>query len=291
METSSKNNISQVSSFIDEAFDPKRISDYQLFLQLNNDRILASVLDKQKNKYIAFEYYSFPLVFSTEQLPDVIEQAGLKSKIISHKYKKVSCLISDTPSTLVPDALFEEESKKSFLKFNTSLQGNELVLSNDILSLGAKSVFSVPFGIKAKLDSMFHSVSYHHVSSALLNALLSQTRSNNKKQLFVHIQPSSFQVILTEGKKLLFYNSFNQHSAEDFIYYLLFVCEQLSLNPETIDTTVLGEIEKTSAIYSVLQKYVRHIKFGERNDTADLSYQLQTFPRHFYFSLFNQSLA
>jgi hypothetical protein len=282
-----KNTISQINSFIDEAFDLNKLNDYQLVIQLAYDGIFATVLDKSKNKYIAFEYYSFQHTFNGEGLAEQLDEVLKQSKIVAQRYKKVTCCLGSGFSTLIPEALFEEDRKKAFLKFNTSLQGDELVLSDDIINLGAKNVFALPFSVKAKLDGQYSNVTYHHFSSALLDALLSQTRNTTKKQLFIHIQSSSFQVILIEGKKLLFYNSFNHHSAEDFIYYLLFVCEQLSLNPETIDAVLAGEIERTSSIFAILQKYVRNVRFAERTDHADLSYQLQTFPRHFYFSLFN----
>lgn len=290
MTTEIRNHITQVSSFIDEAFDIKRINDIHLLMQIGQDGVQMAVLDKQKNKYIAFEYFSFQNVFSFELAAELLEKTSKESKILGPAYKSVSCSLVSPWVTLVPDALFGEESKKNFLKFNTALQGDELILADDILNLGAKNVFALPLSIKSKLDSLFSKVSYHHFSSSLIDGLLSQTRNQSKKQLFVHVCSGSFQVVVIEGKKLLFYNSFNHHTAEDFIYYLLFVCESLNLNPEQIETIVLGEIEKSSAIYAMLLKYVRNVKFGSRTDNADLSYQLQTLPRHFYYSLFNNYL-
>jgi hypothetical protein len=64
----------------------------------------------------------------------------------------------------------------------------------------------------------------------------------------------------------------------------------LQLNPENIEVILLGEVEKNSEIYSIAQKYIRNLKFGERNDNADYSYQLQTLPKHLYFTLFNSYL-
>jgi hypothetical protein len=148
----------------------------------------------------------------------------------------------------------------------------------------------LPLTLKAKLDPMFANISYHHFSSGLIDNLLTQNKNQVKKQLYVHVQSSHFETILIEGKKLIFYNTFNHHSAEDLIYYLLFVCEQLQLNPENIETILLGEIERNSAIYEIAQKYIRNLKFGERPEIADYSYQLQTFPKHFYYSLFNNYL-
>ena len=121
----------------------------------------------------------------------------------------------------------------------------------------------------------------------MIDTLVLQNKNQTGKKLFVHVQPSHFEAVTIDGKQLLFYNTFNYHSAEDFVYYLLFVCEQLQLNPETIDVILLGEIERNSTIYTLTQKYIRKIKFGERNDGAQYSYQLQTLPVHYYFTLFN----
>lgn len=291
MTTDIKHKITKVNSFIDESFDAKQVSNFHLSLQIGNDGILATVYDKPKNKYIAFEYFSFQQVFNFDVIADLIDLATKESAIIAYKYKSVVCSVINNLSTLVPNPLFEEDRKKTYLKFNSSLQGNEFILADEIKNLDAQNVFALPFSLKAKLDGLFNNISYQHFSTGLIDSLLAQNRNQTKKQVFVHIQQSHFEVIVIEGKKLLFYNTFNHHSAEDFIYYLLFVCEQIQLNPETIEFVLLGEIEKTSAIYNIMQKYARHIKFGARTDNTEFSYQLQTFPRHFYFTLFNHFLS
>jgi len=291
MTTDIKHKISKVNSFIDESFDPKQISNFHLSLQIGNDGLLAAVYDKPKNKYIAFEYFSFQQVFNFDVIADLVDLVAKESTIIAHKYSSVVCSVVHNLSTIVPNPLFEEDRKKLYLKFNSSLQGDELILTDEIKNLDAQNVFALPFSLKAKLDGMFANISYKHFSSGLMDSLLAQNRNLTKKHVYIHIQQSHFEVILIEGKKLLFYNTFNHHSAEDFIYYLLFVCEQLQLNPETLEFILLGEIEKTSGIYAIMQKYARHIKFGARTDNTEFSYQLQTFPRHFYFTLFNDFIS
>ena len=117
--------------------------------------------------------------------------------------------------------------------------------------------------------------------------ILAQSKNQTTKKVAVHVYATHFEVAVIEGKNLLFYNTFNYQTPEDFIYYLLFVYEQLQVNPETIEAIFLGEIEKNSEIYTLTQKYIRTVKFGERSDNADYSYQLQTLPKHFYFTLFS----
>lgn len=291
MTTEIKNKLTQLHSFIDEAFDAKKTASYQLLLQVGISDILISILDKQKNKYIALEKYAVSNVHNFDGVNELLDTLIKESKLVNHKFQSVTCTIVNNLSTLVPNALFEEERKKMYLKFNATLQGDELVLVDEIKNLDAKNVFALPISLKGKLDGQFSNVKYHHASSTLIDSLVGNNKNQTGKKLYVHVQETHFETVVIDGKNLIFYNTFNYQSPEDFIYYLLFVYEQLQLNPEKIETILLGEIEKTSAMYTFTQKYIRTIKFGERADSSDFSYQLQTLPKHFYFTLFNSYLA
>jgi hypothetical protein len=284
-----KNKTSRLQSFIDEAFDAKKTASYELMLQLSVNQLLIAVNDRSKNKYIALEEYTFGSVYNFDAVAELLDPLLKESILAHHKFQSVVCTIVNSLSTLVPNALFEEDRKKMYLKFNTALEGNELVMVDDIKSLEAKNVFALPFTIKAKLNYHFNNIKYHHASSTLIDSLVADNINKPGKKLFIHVQSTHFEAVVIENKNLLFYNTFNHYSAEDFIYYLLFVCEQMQLNPETAEVTILGEIEKNSAIYSIANKYIRNLKFGERSDDAsDYSYQLQTLPKHYYYTLFNR---
>jgi hypothetical protein len=234
------------------------------------------------------ESYSFQQVYSFETVVELLDVLLKESKVLLHKYKLVSCMLLNSQSTIVPAPLFQDTDKQTYLKFNTALDNQEAVLADTIKMLDAKNVFALPLVLKNKLSGVYPTINFHHFSSVLIDNLLAQNKNKPNKKLFVYIQPSSFQAIVIEGKNLLFYNTFNYHTPEDFIYYLLFVCEQLQLNPETIETLLLGELEKNSAYYAIAYKYIRNLKFGERPDGNDYSYQLQTLPKHFYFNLLSE---
>lgn len=306
MSTEIKNKITLASSFIDEAFDAQKVSDYQLTIQIGSDGILVAINEKhvpghstaarttsnepQKNKFIAFESYRFQYIYGFAAISDILDVLTVESKLIPHKYGTVACVIVNNLSTIIPSPLFENDKKGMYLKFNATLQIDDLVEIDELKNLDAKNIFALPSGLKKKLGDLYNKVTYHHFSSVLIEGLLFQNKNQIIKKLFVHVQPSHFEALVIEGKKLLFYNTFNHHTAEDFIYYLLFVCEQLQLNPENIEVVLLGEIEKNSEIYSITQKYIRNLKFAERTDDADFSYQLQTIPKHNHFTIFNNYL-
>lgn len=285
-----KHKLIQINSFIDEAFDTER-ADLKLIMRLSVDSVVIAVNDTLKNKYIAFESFTFQNVYSFELVNELLDELLKKSKIIKHKYKRMICILVNDSATIVPKAIYEDDKKKLYLKFNTSVNDDDLILTDELKSLDGKNIFSINIAIQAKLNSLNNNIQYHHSSTILIETLLKQNKNKTGKKLIVHMQLSHFQIIVIEDKNLLFYNTFNHHSAEDFIYYLLFVCEQLQLNPENIELTFIGEIEKNSNIYSITQKYIRHIQFGERYDSADYGHQLQHFPKHFYFTLFTNHLA
>ncbi len=291
MTTGTQNKITQVHSFIDEAFDAKKTASCQLVFQISIGEIHIAVNDRQTNKFIALEKYSLQQVYNFDGVAEQLNTIIKESLLTGHKFQIVSCIIVNNVSTLVPNQLYESDRKKMYLKFNASLEGDEYIDVDEIKSLEAKNVFALPLSLKMKLDSEYMNVNYHHISSTLIDELVSANKNQSGKKIIVHVQPDQFQILLLDGKNFLFYNTFSYHSPEDFIYYLLFVFEQLQLNPEKIETVLLGEIEKSSAVYTLTHKYIRHLKFGERSDNFDYSYQLQTLPKHSYFTLFNSYLS
>ncbi len=282
-----KYKLSKLNSIIDETFDKNKSVFYQLIMQLSVDGIYLCVYDFVTLKYIAFEHFSFQNTFTIDATAEVIESVEEESLLFKLNYKKVNCLVTHNVVTLVPNALYDAEKKKLFLKLTTAIDNSSIVLVDELKSLESKNIFALPINIKSKLDTIHSNIVYNHFSSGVIENLLLQTKNQNKKQLFVHVQGSHFEVIVIDEKKLIFYNSFNHHTTEDFMYYLLFVCEQLELNPETIDLVLLGELDRNSNLFSLITKYVRNVKFGERKDTAHFGYKLQSIPKHFYFSVFN----
>jgi hypothetical protein len=121
--------------------------------------------------------------------------------------------------------------------------------------------------------------------------LLNSKKEKALSSLHVHILPSSFQFIAIKGQKLELYNSFSYQSSEDFIYYLLFVLDQLGINNEEASISLTGNVEKNSVIYSILHKYIKTLTFGKRPENLKFSYILEEIPSHFHSALFNQYLC
>jgi len=158
MQTETKTKLSIATSFIDEAFDTRLTSTYQLLVQVSIHSILVAVNEKSKNKYIAFENFTLHNLYSFDVMPEVLDSLAKESKLMNHKYKAVDCIIANNLSTLVPTALYDDNRKKMYLKFNVNHEGDQLVMVDDIKSKDAKNVFALPLGIKSKFDFLYSNV-------------------------------------------------------------------------------------------------------------------------------------
>ena len=104
--------------------------------------------------------------------------------------------------------------------------------------------------------------------------------------MHAHVRQGQFDVIITDNGKLLLSNIYTYHSAEDFIYFLLFAGEQLKLNPEKIDLEISGEVESDSALLNIARKYVRNVRFAERPAGVRFTDGFSQFPPQYHYGLF-----
>ena len=107
------------------------------------------------------------------------------------------------------------------------------------------------------------------------------------KLLWLNIRSNKIDIVVSENKKLLLLNSFSFQTNEDILYYTLFVCEQLELNPEKIPMTVTGDIEDHSILYQLLNQYIRNISIPEEPTLGLFSFSENDLPFHHYAMLYN----
>jgi len=280
-----------VISLIDESIKETNFLDCHLTLQLGYEGLTYSVLDTKRNKYLGVESYNFQNIFHYTDLSTEVSNIIKSNPLLQKKYKSQGVALVNLKSTLVPSPLFEKDKKDTFLKLNHTIEEDEIVQTDFLRNVEAYNIFAISKSIESTIKKYFDRVSFRHFSSCLIESILKQNKNQTDKNVFVHVQSSHFEIIVCEGKKLIFYNSFAHQTSEDFIYYLLFTCEQLKLNPETLNLILIGEVEKNSALNSILKKYIRNIKFGERPESFEYSYKLDQIPKHFYYNLFNQFLC
>lgn len=269
-------------SIVDESIDFVENHHLNLFLSYSNQILRALIFDEKKQVFLALEQYS------SERLWDNIPEDAL---LFSGKFKEVKILVDSPSFTFIPVELFDQHQAEKYLNFNAQTSYAEKILVNDLKSCHAKLIFTQRFETLNIFQKKFPLAKYFHLASPLIESLSMLLKNTKGDHFFVGVHAKKLEIVIVSEGNFKYYNSFSYETPEDFIYYCLFVCEQVGLNPETIQVLLGGDIYKTSPEFEMLYKYFREITFIKRNDQFNYSYKFDKLVLHPYFSFFNLALC
>jgi len=264
----------------------------QLFVAINNDHFAYVLLDKEKNKFVALREYRFVYPYTLESRLGQLQSIRETDELLKENIFQTICVaVSTTKFTLIPAHFYQKEIERDMLAMVCNVTHEEAVYSDQLKYVDARIVYALDKNLLAEIGSWFDGAKLFFGATGLIESQLLFNKNATEKTLTVNVRMQDFDLLVTEANRLLFFNSFRYQTSEDFMYYILFTCEQLGLNPENIALKFTGDIEKTSAAYFISSKYIRNIYFAERSDIYQFSYGFDKLPSHFQYSLFSQPLC
>jgi hypothetical protein len=267
-------------SKIDESFRESNSPDYDLVLQVTGRSCAYSILDHDNNRFIAIESYGV-------SLSTVIDQ----NQWLKNSLRSVRVIVENNRSTLIPSVLFEEAEKETYLNFSVEPEVDEKVLFDRLPRLDIVNIFGVSKSLHDQITGFFPGAKVCHVSSLLIESLWMNFKNLiTGKRIFIYVREEAFNMMIFEMKQLVYSNAFHFREPEDFIYYVIFVMEQLNLNPEEISVTLLGNISTKTTHFDLIFKYIRNVDFALRNESSRYSYVFDDVPGHAFYPLLNPVL-
>jgi hypothetical protein len=263
----------------DESFDAAETQKYDLTFELGEKSFGFSILDTVKNRYLAIGYFR-------DHLADV----AAHNPLLQLPYRSVKGIIGNSRFTLIPEALYQEEEKGKYFTFLHEREAGDAVYSDRLEHLGIYSVYSIPGHSRREIDRVFPKVVTCHISTVLIRNLWMNVKNMTGRKVFLNLRDGQFDVLVFDGRQLIYCNTFHYMTPEDIAYYLIFVFEQLNLNPEEVGLALLGSVDRYSPVYDLLFRYIRNIEFVGRNEGLGYSYLFNEIPDHFYYSLLNPAL-
>jgi hypothetical protein len=272
---------SPVFSKIDESFNPGDHSKYSCYVQVNDDSVTWCIFDNEQNRYVGIEIYRNKLQEIAEKFP-----------LAHHPFRPVSVIVENNRSTLIPTMLFDQEEKDAYFDFIHEQKIGEYTRYDRMEQLEMVNVYAVPNELVETISGMFPGSGLFHHSTALIKSIWMNYKNRiNGRKLFIHVRESAFDLLVFEGKQLEYYNAFHFKAPADIIYYVIFVMEQLDLNPEETGVILMGMIDRESPAYELLYRYIRNIEFAERNEILKYSYGFNEIPGHQHYLLLNLRLC
>ncbi|WP_243456820.1 DUF3822 family protein [Polaribacter batillariae] len=254
----------------------KNTKDKNLSIQFHLDGFSFSIQDTLSKKDMYFCKYTFPETQATpESLLLKIEDIFKKDTHLQQDFSSVIVIHQNNLVTLVPNEYFNKNQLASYLNFNIKTLATDFITFDEIDSIEAKNVYVPYVNINNYLFNNFGEFNYKHHSTVLIDKLIQQSKSETKT-MYVNVSKTTFDIVVLENKKLLLYNSFTYTSEEDFLYYILFVAEQLQLDTNEFPLYLMGRISLNSTLYKLIYKYVKNIYFLESKNPIFKELNLET---------------
>lgn len=254
-----------------------------LSIQISLNGLSFCILDTGSNSITNLNTVNFDKRVTPFKLLDILKDQFQVETSLDQKFDSVQLIHVNELATIVPKDLFNDNQIADYLKFNSKILKSDFIAYDAIETNNSVCVYVPYVNINNFIYDKFGTFTYKHESTILINQILNHEANKSSDIIYLNFHDSFFQIILVIKGELKLYNSFDFQTKEDFIYYVLFTFEQLELNPEEVNITLLGDISEEDDLYNILYKYVRHVKFGKRFD----KYNYSTKPKSSYsdFSL------
>lgn len=252
------------------SIDPNNLYETHLSIQLSLDGFSFCIVDKSYDLVQKVAYREFEeTAGSPEDLLSKVRGVFDQEKLLQHQFGSVNVTHVNELSSLVPRSLFDKNRLKDYIRYSSMTYDNDYIVYDEIEGQELVNVY-IPFvNVNNFLLDRFGSFEYSHFSSVLVSNLLNTYKFSEHPHLFVHLERSRMYVVGISESKLQLYNSFGYRTKEDFVYYILFVAEQLGMDPESFELILSGWIDKESELYKLAYVYVRNVSLIENRFTHD----------------------
>jgi len=213
---------------------------------------LSFMIQKQDEQKF-FEYHlehAKPFLLENK-LKEIIDERPVLKK----GFNKINIVHHNRLNTLIPADLFSQNNATEYLKKNVSILENDTVYHNYIKPLNIYNVYVLYETISKYFKSLASDVENVHIGTYFLNQInqfKKELTSLPVYEIFLNVFPKDFQIVVLQNEQLQLYNHFEYDSLDEFLYYLFFVLETLSINVQQSKIYLSG-IEPDNEV-------VRHLK-------------------------------
>ena len=257
---------------------------YHLSMEISQQTVLFSLLEIKNLKY---DYFKL-LRCDSKDVSDLIALINTED-LLKQNYSSSTISYSHYPSTIIPNKVYENKHKRRYLEFTD--ENIQIIKSENIHQIDSTIIYSIPKKLNNIINQIQPQIIDRNNSNILITQLIKQYNNLTKKNVFLFVKESKIEIIVLQKEKLFFQNTFSWISENDVLYFVLFLYEQLELEPEEAELYIFGKVDQGDKIYSLLYDYIRNIKFGEISKNLSFSKELSSINDHQHFGLFSQLLC
>ncbi|MBI1193502.1 MAG: DUF3822 family protein [Bacteroidetes bacterium] len=275
---------------VDESFDRNFTRNCTLCLLLLPHRLAYAVYDEDRRKFTVNHALYLQSDQEHAQYLSGIRALISADDLLHLPFQSVLVGIGSQPVALVPDAHYNHQAPGVFAALQAPLLPADVLRVDPLPTLGAVLEYSVDAALVEYLENTFVHCRLFHAHTPLLLGL-ERERPDRGDVAYLFFQRQFFTMTVFRDGSLLYVNSFTFFSGEDFLYYVLLVCDELQLDRELTPFVLLGEVLRESAAFVAAQPYLGNLQFGRRPRGFRYNRAIRELPGQFFYNLFAMQLC
>jgi hypothetical protein len=176
-----------------------------------------------------------------------------RDDLLGLRYNNSRLLWVSPRSTLVPQQLFDADGVDLYLTFNHGKVAGEQTMYNHIGAANLYNVFSCPAQLADILKLYQPNINFFHHATPIIELSVDKTDSAN---IFTYFYSGNLDIIVIDGGKMLFYNTFKISAPEDSLYYFTLVFNSINVATNLV---YVGNCKKMPFEMSLLKFYVNDL--------------------------------
>ena len=259
----------------------------ELSIQVNLNGLSFCILNRTANTIEFLNHIVFKQKLNPFDTLNRLKSELSSNTVFSDNFNSVTVIHQNELSTLVPKDLYDENHKADYLKFNAKILKTDYITHDEIVANNSFNIYIPYVNVNNYIFDIFGEFVYKHSSTLLVDTILQRTKSDKTPQVYINVNSTTIEVIVVDKGQLQLFNAFEYHSKEDFIYYILFVFEQLQLDAESVKINLSGNIEKNDELYTIIYTYIRHVEIISADNKYNFSESAKVENPHHHFLILN----
>lgn len=284
-----------VKKIKDDKFDVEGLHHYDLAIQLSDNDFQLCISDSRSTSCLLLEDYILNDTDSIEELIKTLSQLFENHHLLHAGFwNSVKFIIKNINFTLVPSSLFDKDQLADYLKLSCDVNpDNENIHYYKHIKTDAVAVFSANKKFSDWLSSLYPNSTVHviHQGNALIEGVLNYEDHDSGKSMYLFTDRNHLSIIITNNRKLEFYNKFPINTTSDYFKYVASAFQLYELDQQHSKVIVWGNINKESPHFKELYKYFKHVSFGYKPKFLRFNYMFDEVDDHQYFDLYNTFLC
>lgn len=253
-----------------------------LCIQLGDREFAYMLINRETGTPRLLQHFEIQAPNTTDLLTGLMQLQGFLD-VFQYAYKRVAVNLHFEVYSPVPEALILADKEhllwtlqhEQWKSIPFSMMEDENKFSGDF-----RLYYGIPNEIKYFIDRCFIHPRYKHVHSVLLHYM-----QRKQAAACIHLDEQRLFVQVFSEKGLLMMNCFPYESPEDVLFFTAASLEKHGHVPSESTIHISGRIEAGSAIFVLLQQYIKDVRLAE---TDSYSGSAATIPTSHYLPLIHR---